>query len=226
MVLGLTGKYCAGKDAVAEILGRRGFMIIDVDAVGHEVLHERRDEVVAAFGASIERSDGAIDRGALAAIVFADRAALARLQAIVHPAMAERVRARVKEETGRGADVVINAAVLHRMGLDRICDAVVFVQARAWRRLARALRRDGLALRQAFRRMASQRDLVPRRNSGPTKGRYSGPTKGKNNGAGVDTYSVRNDRGTARSLERSVVALLERLQARQAEAWRSRRSSG
>ena len=106
MVLGLTGQYCAGKDAVARILERNGFRVIDVDRVGHEVLEERREEVAAAFGPGVRRADGSIDRRALGRIVFADPAALARHEAIVHPAMVERVRALAAAERAAGRDVL------------------------------------------------------------------------------------------------------------------------
>jgi dephospho-CoA kinase len=190
MIVGLTGRYCAGKDSVARIFGRNGFRVIDVDGLGHQALAEKADEVAAAFGQTVRDTAGGIDRRVLGRIVFADPRALARLESIVHPAMAERVRRLVAE--GRG-DTVVNAAVLHRMGLAEACDAVVWVTAPAPLRLLRALRRDGTTLGKALARMRAQSDLRPQLN-----------------GPAVDTYTVRNG-GTARSLERRVAALARRL---------------
>jgi dephospho-CoA kinase len=201
MVLGLTGSYCAGKDAVARILERKGFRVLDVDRIGHEVLEERRDEVAAAFSAGVRRADGSIDRRALGRLVFADPPALARLEAIVHPAMADRVRALAAGAAGEGRDVAVNAAILRHMGLDRLCDAVLEVRASFLRRFLRGLRRDRLGSVQVLRRMLSQR-------AGP--GRLNSKT------SGVDTYTVRNDRATTRRLEQSVDRLVERLRRRQA----------
>ncbi len=190
MVVGLSGKYCAGKDAVARVFARRGFAVIDVDALGHEALVQRGREVLGAFGPGIAGPAGSVDRRALGRIVFADPAALARLEAIVHPWMVERVR----EEAARlGADVLVNAALLHRMGLDRMCRAVVCVTAPLPVRLRRAMRRDGLGLRDALARLGSQRDVCPHFR-----------------GSGVDTYTVPN-RGSLRSLERRVAPIVERL---------------
>jgi dephospho-CoA kinase len=203
MVIGLTGGYCAGKDAVARILGRRGFAVLDVDRIGHEVLEERRDAVAAAFGESVRRADGSIDRRAVGRIVFSDPAALALLEKIVHPAMVERVRSHAAAETAAGRDVVVNAAILRRMGLDRYCDAVVDVRARACTRFLRGLRRDGLGPVQVLRRMRSQR---PGTSRPPVNGMPPG----------VDTYIVQNDRATTRRLELSVDRLLGRLRDRQA----------
>ncbi len=196
MTLGLTGGYCAGKDAVAAILARAGFAIIDVDEVGHEVLQGRRAEVLGAFGPGVAGRDGQVDRRALGRAVFGDESQRAKLEAILHPEMVLRVRERAAAEARAGRDVVVNAAILYRMGLDRMCDAVVFVQARAWRRLLRAMGRDGLSLTQAIQRLASQRDV-----------------RLQMSGSGVDTYRVRNDRGL-HSLERSVTALVTRLRSR------------
>jgi len=201
MVLGLTGGYCAGKDAVARILERTGFQVLDVDRIGHEVLEERRAEVAAAFGPGVLRTDGSIDRRALGRIVFADPAALARLEAIVHPAMVERVRARAAAGRAAGRDVAVNAAILRRMGLDRLCDAVLEVRSCLPRRFVRGLRRDRLGPVQVLRRMRSQR---------PGSRRLNRKTPG------VDTYTVRNDRATTRRLELSVDRIVDRLRHRQA----------
>jgi len=190
MVVGLTGRYCAGKDSVARIFGRHGFRLIDVDGLGHQALAQKADEVAAAFGGAVRDAAGGIDRRALGRIVFPDSRALARLEAIVHPAMASTVRRIIAEKQG---DILVNAAVLHRMGLAEDCDVVVWVTAPAALRLLRALRRDGTTLGKALARMRAQPDLRPQLN-----------------GPAVDTYTVRNG-GTARSLERRVTALVRRL---------------
>ena len=122
--------------------------------------------------------------------VFGDQAALRRLEAIVHPAMVDRVRVSIAEGAG---DVVVNAAVLQRMGLVPLCDAVVWVTAPVLTRLVRALRRDRIPLREALARIGSQGDVRPQFND-----------------PAVDTYTVRN-RGTARSLERRVEAIVRRM---------------
>ncbi len=201
MLLGLTGRYCAGKDAVARILERRGFRVLDVDRIGHEVLEERREEVAAAFGPGVRRADGSIDRRALGRIVFADPAALARHEAIMHPAMVEKVRQLAGAERAAGRDVAVNAALLHHMGLDRLCDAVLEVRACCLVRFLRGLRRDRLSPVQVLRRMRSQR---------------TGSRRLNRKAPGVDTYSVRNDRATTRRLELSVGRIVDRLRHRQA----------
>lgn len=190
MVLGLTGRYCAGKDAVAGILSGMGWPVLDVDHVGHLVLEEVSPRVVEAFGRGIVGPDGRLDRKALGRIVFADPAKLAILEGILHPVMVERVKSWITENPG---NVVVNAAVLDKMGLDAVCQAVLHVTAPPLLRVKRAMRRDGLALGQALRRVCCQKGIGLKSGSGS-----------------VDTYIVRNQ-GTREALERSVHALMERL---------------
>ncbi len=89
-VLGLTGNIACGKSTVLNELQRLGAAVLDADAVVHRLLRRGTPvhaAVVAAFGPGILAADGEIDRRALGAIVFADAAALAHLEALVHPAV-------------------------------------------------------------------------------------------------------------------------------------------
>jgi dephospho-CoA kinase len=190
MVIGLTGKYCAGKDSVARVFEAHGFSVIDVDALGHEALAARAGQVVETFGSLVGTARGDVDRTALGRIVFRDPGALSRLEAIVHPPMVQRVKELIAQG---GRDIVVNAAILHHMGLHRLCGAVVCVCAPLVVRLVRALRRDGLTVRDALARVGSQRGICPQSNDPP-----------------VDTYIVRNG-GSTRSLERRVARLALRL---------------
>ncbi len=190
IVVGVTGKYCAGKSTVSEILAEAGYVTIDVDSLGHEALTHQRDLVVAAFGDEVleaPQSDGAsevdtqspIDRKALGRIVFSDPDALRRLERIVHPtmvAMTEEQIADVKTKAPESVGVVVNAAILQRMGLGRLCDLIVFVTAPFFQILQRAKARDGAGLLQVVRRLKSQKDV----------GSQFSPSN-------ADIYSVEND---------------------------------
>ncbi|MDT4939110.1 MAG: dephospho-CoA kinase, partial [Pseudonocardiales bacterium] len=88
MRVGLTGGGGSGKSTVSELLAQRGAVIIDADKLAREVVEPGTagfDAVVERFGRDIVGPDGALDRAALAAIVFNDDAARADLNAIVHP---------------------------------------------------------------------------------------------------------------------------------------------
>jgi dephospho-CoA kinase len=102
LIAGLTGGIGAGKSTVAAMLADRGATVIDVDVVGRRVLEP----------------DGAIDRAALARIVFADAEALGRLTAISHPAINEELVARLAS-LPNDAIVVLDMAVLAESELGR-----------------------------------------------------------------------------------------------------------
>jgi len=190
MVVGLTGRYCAGKNAVAAVFAQNGFRVIDADALNHEVLAAKAAEVTAVFGTGVASPAGGVDRRALGRIVFRDPVARTRLEGILYPAITERIKAMIAASDG---DVLINAPLLQRAGLHLICAAVVFVRAPALVRLVRAMRRDSLPLKEAWVRINAQKDVRP-----------------QSIGPGVDTYSVPN-LGSVRTLHRRVRRILARL---------------
>lgn len=190
MTIGLTGRYCSGKGTAARAFAASGFRVVDADELSHQVLAERAAEVIREFGPGAGAAGGGVDRRALGRIVFADPAARSRLEAILYPDITERIRRFVAEDD---RDVVINAPLLQRAGLEKMCDAVVFVTAPALVRLVRAMRRDRLSLHDAWIRINAQKDVGPQ---------FIDP--------GVDTYSVPNG-GSVRSLEHRVERILARL---------------
>jgi dephospho-CoA kinase len=148
MLLGLTGGYCAGKNRVAEMLTERGFLCFDIDKLGHEALGQA--DVVQAladrFGTGILDASGALNRKALGAILFADPAALAWEEALVHPAVGRIFKPRLERALAEGQDVCINAALLYRMPTEMArCDAIIEVHAPLPVRIRRGTARDGLA---------------------------------------------------------------------------------
>lgn len=107
--IGLTGGIGSGKSAVAGFLAGLGAVTVDLDKTGHEVLRqpEIKDRLTAEFGGDILNSQGDIDRSKMAKKIFHDRAALARLNAIVHPAIDAVVRDKVEAYRRRGEKVVV-----------------------------------------------------------------------------------------------------------------------
>ena len=161
-VVGLTGKFCSGKSTVAKVVGSQpGVRVIDVDVLGHAALEARRDDICALFGEGVRGPDGSIDRSRLGSIVFDSESDLARLEFLVHPEMV-RMCQRQLDVLSHDPDVrvvILDAALLTRMGLDRLCSLVVFVQCVLPIRWIRALRTRGLSLKDLIRRERAQRDI-------------------------------------------------------------------
>jgi dephospho-CoA kinase len=156
--VGLTGGIGSGKSAVAAIFRELGATVVDADALAREVVapgSEGLGEIGALWPAAIG-ADGALDRPALAAIVFADGAARARLEAITHP----RVRARGAELERAAPDglVVHVVPLLFEGEFWRACDKTVVVVAPDEVRVARVVARDATERAAVERRMAAQID--------------------------------------------------------------------
>ncbi|RLQ01662.1 dephospho-CoA kinase [Micromonospora sp. CV4] len=163
--VGLTGGIGSGKSAVAARLVERGAMLIDADRVAREVVApgtEGLAEIVAAFSERVLDADGALDRAALGAVVFADETARRRLEAITHP----RVRARTAELVAAAAPdaiVVNDVPLLVEVGLAPTYHLVVVVQTAVSTRLERLARDRGMDRAEAERRIAAQADDTGRR---------------------------------------------------------------
>jgi len=155
--VGLTGGLGSGKSTVAALFGEHGAVIIDADVVAREVVQAGTPgfaAVVARFGPGVVGPDGALDRAALARIVFADGAALDELNAIVHPLVGSR-SAELAAAVPPGAVVVHDIPLLAENGLADRFDTVVVVEADREIRLARLAER-GLTRAEAEARMAAQ----------------------------------------------------------------------
>jgi dephospho-CoA kinase len=144
--IGLTGSIAMGKSTAARLFRRLRVPVYDADATIHGLLARGGAGVapVAAAIPGVER-DGAIDRAALGRIVFADPAALAKLEAILHPLAAQaRRRFLAQNRRNRTKRVVLDVPLLFETGGQRFCDRVVVVSASATMQRARALARPGM----------------------------------------------------------------------------------
>jgi dephospho-CoA kinase len=189
--VGLTGGIGSGKSTAARRLVERGAVLVDSDALARDVVGpgtEGLAEVVAAFGEHVLDADGALDRPALAALVFGDRAARERLNRIVHP----RVRARSEEliaSAPADAVVVQDIPLLVENGMAPSFPLVVVVHADAEERVRRLVRLRGMPEADVRARIAAQADDTARR-------------------AAADVWLDNN--GDPRELEAAVDALWER----------------
>jgi dephospho-CoA kinase len=156
-IVGLTGNIGTGKSTVAAMLLGFGADVIDADKVAHEVMRPGtpvHTQIVDVFGPSVLTPDGEIDRKRLGAIVFSDSKALARLEAIVHPATLEAIDRRIASTS---ADVVIIEAIkLIESSLARKCDTIWVTTCRPEQQIERIMSARGLTRAQARQRVEAQ----------------------------------------------------------------------
>jgi dephospho-CoA kinase len=163
--IGLTGGIGAGKTAVAQRFAELGALVVDADALAREVVGPGSvglGAVVAEFGSGVLGPDGSLDRAALANVVFGDDAALARLNAIVHPLVRRRA-AELIAAAPPDAVVVQDVPLLVETGAAGGYDLVVVVEAPAELRIERLARDRGMAADEARARMAAQASDAERR---------------------------------------------------------------
>lgn len=168
-IIGLLGGVASGKSAVAEELRQLGATVLDADRAGHEVLldPEVRAAARVRWGDSIFDRQGQIIRPELAAIVFGQSPAakdeLASLESLTHPRIRQRLLEQLEKLRGEQCPIaILDAPVMLKAGWDRLCDEIVFVDAPAEVRRARA-RQRGWTDEQFAAREAAQEPLDVKR---------------------------------------------------------------
>ena len=159
--IGLTGGIASGKSTVSARLAELGGIVIDHDLLARTVVSPGStalDRIVENFGAEVLAADGALDRAALGAIVFSDAAALARLNAIVHP---EIMRLAAEREAAAavahpGVVIIHDIPLLVEIGQAELFHVLVVVHAPAEQRVQRLVELRGITLEEARRRVAAQ----------------------------------------------------------------------
>ncbi len=143
-ILCLTGSLGMGKSTAAKFFAAAGVPVHDSDAVVHALYAgEAVPLIEAAFPGST--NNGKVDRTRLATMVLNDSAALARLEAIVHPLVfASREKFLAEAQARRAPVAVLDVPLLFETGADSRCDAVVVVSAPAEVQRRRAFERPGM----------------------------------------------------------------------------------
>ncbi|MGM9585077.1 MAG: dephospho-CoA kinase [Faecousia sp.] len=154
MILGITGGTGCGKTTLLNCIAQQGGLILDCDAIYHELL--RTDPALlgaieARFPGTVE--DGVLQRKKLGNLVFSDDKALSDLNAVTHGAVRAEVLRRLEEKPALAA---IDAIALFEGGLAQLCDVTVAVTATEESRIQRLMARDGISRDYAARRIAAQ----------------------------------------------------------------------
>lgn len=156
--VGLTGGVGSGKSTVADMLRELGAVVIDADELAREVVAPGTSGLAAVteeFGASVLTPQGALDREALGALVFADPDARRRLEAIVHPRVRRRA-AELEAAAGPGAVVVHDIPLLVETGQAADFEAVLVVDVPVETQVTRTMAERGWSREEAEARVAAQ----------------------------------------------------------------------
>ncbi|HEX8394066.1 MAG TPA: dephospho-CoA kinase [Longimicrobium sp.] len=158
--VGLTGNIAAGKSTVAQTWREMGATVVDADQLARMVVEPgtpAHAAIAAEWGTWVLDEGGALDRAALRRIVFADPEARARLEGIVHPAVAALRDDHYREAESRGESVVVaDIPLLFEAGMADDFDVVVLVDAPEAVRLARMVRDRGMQPDEARRMISAQ----------------------------------------------------------------------
>lgn len=154
MVIGITGGTGCGKTTLLNLIADQGGLILDCDAIYHELLISDRKMLAAIdqrFPGTVE--NGALNRKKLGTIVFADENALLDLNRITHAAVKAEVLRRLEKKPALAA---IDAIGLFEGGLEPLCDVTVAVTAPEEARIQRLMQRDGISEEYARARIKAQ----------------------------------------------------------------------
>lgn len=160
-LIALTGGIASGKSTIARRLAEHGAVVVDADQIVREVQAPGSPvlaKIAEEFGDAVIDADGALDRPALGSLVFGDPERLARLNAIVHPAVGQESRRRFEEALGTDPDAVVvyDVPLLVEARPDDPWDLVVVAHAPASVRLDRLVALRGLDETAAQGRIAAQ----------------------------------------------------------------------
>lgn len=167
-IIGLCGGIGSGKSAVAREFERLGGLLIDSDQLNSQVLC--RTDVIGElrewWGADVVAADGAVDRSAIARIIFGDAREKQRLESLLHPLIAasrdDRILRSARDPNVRA--VILDSPLLLESNLDRSCDAVVFVEASDAQRMRRLRETRGWDLDELRRRERWQAPLAQKKS--------------------------------------------------------------
>ena len=156
-IIGLTGGIATGKSTVSQLFTKRGYEVIDADAIVHElqkVGSPLLTEIAKVFGQTVLRQDGSLNRKELGQMIFENDTARAKLDGMIHPKVRAAFERRIKASK---ADVLfLDVPLLFEAGFDDMTHLNLVIKASTKRQLNRLMIRDGLTKQEALTRIHSQ----------------------------------------------------------------------
>jgi dephospho-CoA kinase len=162
--IGLTGGIGSGKTTVARIFSMLDIPVYNSDEAGRKITDQNtlvKNAIKKQFGNEVYSETDTLNREKLSAIVFNDSSALSKLNAIIHPAVAEDFK--VWCENQNAPYVIKETAILYEHGLDKLLDGVIVVEAPDDLRIKRVMKRNGVSeenVRQRINKQLPQDELI------------------------------------------------------------------
>lgn len=158
-IIGISGQTGSGKSTLAEAMSSNGYgKNIEVDKLGHNLLQDKAtiQQLTETFGKDI-LTGSEIDRKKLGQKAFANSQNTEKLNSIMHPNMVKMVERIIEEEkTTNAKSIIINAALLYKMHLDKLCTKIIYVKADPQIRIRRLVENRGMSEERAKERLFSQ----------------------------------------------------------------------
>ena len=165
-VVGLTGGLGSGKSAAAALFAERGITVVDTDALAHALTAPggaAMPAIRAEFGAAVAGADGALDRAAMRAIVFADPGARKRLEAILHPMIRAESERLLAADGAHSPYAILMVPLLVESGdYRKRVDRVAVVDCAEATQIARVMNRNSLTRAEVERILAAQASRAER----------------------------------------------------------------
>jgi dephospho-CoA kinase len=164
--IGLTGGIGSGKTTVARIFNMLNVPVYNSDEAGRKITNINssvKNAIKEEFGADVFDQNDTLNREKLSAVVFNDTSALAKLNAIIHPAVAQDFKMWCDNQSS--PYVIKETAILFEHGLDKHLDGVIVVEAPDELRIKRVMHRNGIteeAVRKRIQQQLPQDELISR----------------------------------------------------------------
>jgi len=168
MIIGLTGGIACGKSTVADMLVRRGAMLIDADRIAREVVEPGTPalrQIAETFGESVLLPDGSLDRKKLGSLIFGDESKRLALNEIVHPAVRAEIKQRMERNEAIAPDKlsVVDIPLLYESKLYSMFEEVMVVYAPPAVQIERLMKRNDLSREEAEARLNAQMPIEEKR---------------------------------------------------------------
>jgi dephospho-CoA kinase len=161
-IIGITGGIGSGKSIVSRMIKARGFPVVDLDELAHEIIEPGKpayEKIISRFGQDILDSDRRIERRRLGAVVFQDAGARKDLEAITHPEISRLLLEKIEGYRSAGAEMLfLEIPLLFETGMDSWIRPVIAVKCPEGVCLLRLAERDGFSASESQARMKAQMD--------------------------------------------------------------------